>query len=100
MTTETKRPTTMTMAVIGRIDRSRQHDGKTYTHITTPAPDEYSMPSQFEIRSEQQLGPIGTEFRGKVRASGFIRPRQYTDRNTGELKQVHDKTVILDLVVQ
>ncbi len=99
MTTETtpKKANYLVMAVVARIDQQRQHNNKIYTQVTTPAPDEYSMPSQFEVRSDQPLGPLGTEFRGKLRASGFIRPRQYTDKNTGEIKQVHDKTVIFDL---
>lgn len=100
MTTESqKKPNYMVMALVARIDQQRQHQNKLYTQVTTPAPDEYSMPSQFEIRSDHPLGPIGTEFRGKIRASGFIRQRQYTDKNTGELKQVADKTVIFDLAL-
>lgn len=97
MTNETN-PLLLTMAVIGRIDRSRTVDGMIYTEITTPAPDSYSMPSHFEIRSRTQLGVLGQEFKGKIRASGFIRSRKYTDKNTGELKEVRDRTVIFDLV--
>lgn len=92
-----QKPTYMVMAVLGRIDSQRHYQGKYYTQLTTPAPDEYSRPSQFEVRSEAPLGQIGTEWRGKLRASGFIRQRQYTDKQTGELKYVADKTVIFDL---
>lgn len=89
----------LTFALVGRIDGQRQHNQNFYTRVTAPAPDEYSMPSQFEIRSTQPLGPIGQEFKGKIRVSGFVKDRQYTDRNTGELKMAADKTVIFDLVL-
>ena len=95
--TELKQPSTLVFNLVGRIDQQRQHNNFIYTQVTTPAPDAYSMPSQFEIRSVQPLGPIGQEFKGRVRISGFIRQRQYNDKNTGELKQVADKNVMLEL---
>ncbi len=81
-----------------RIEESRQYNQKFYTRVTTPAPDEFSMPSQFELRSDQQIGSIGSSVQVLCSLSGFTKSRQYTDRQTGELRQVLDKTTYLDVI--
>jgi hypothetical protein len=88
----------LTFVCQGRINSRKRHDSHYYTHVTTPAPDEYSMPSQFEIKSKQPFGEPGETFTVHCTLSGFTRERSYNDRNTGELKKVLDKTVILNLV--
>lgn len=88
-----KRVTPLTFILQGRINGSRVYEGVTYTHVTTPAPDAYSMPSQFEVRSEQRLGDQGQEIQVRCQLSGFTRVRSYVDKNTGEHKSVLDRTV-------
>lgn len=92
------KPNYLTFRIQGRINGTRRHEGKFYTHVTTPAPDEYAMPSQFEIRSSMQLGQQGDTFNGICKLSGFTRERSFLDKNTGEQRKVLDKTVIIDLV--
>jgi len=83
----------------GRIELSRQYQGSYYTRLTTPARDEFSKPSQFEIRSQQPLGDQGSVFQGFIELSGFLRDRKFTDQKTGEIKEYTDKNVFFDLVV-
>ncbi|MGH1463547.1 MAG: hypothetical protein K6L74_07505 [Neptuniibacter sp.] len=88
----------LTMLFQGKITQARQYQGKHYTRVVTPAPDQYSQPSSFEIRSSNLMGHIGQEVSGYLTMSGYVRERPYTDKNTGEMKTASDKVVFLDLV--
>jgi hypothetical protein len=83
MTTQTaqipeKKPTPpLTFVCRGRIDTQRNHDGKFYTRVTTPAQDEYSMPSVLELRSKSQQGQVGDTLTVRCVLSGYAKPYRY-----------------------
>jgi hypothetical protein len=88
----------MEFSISGKILRSRFYQNKHYTEIITPAFDEYSHPSKFELRSNAQLGAADQIFTGSVRISGSLAERSYTDKKTGEIKKIVDKFTYLDVV--
>ncbi len=46
----------MQVLVNGRIEAVRRYEGKVYTHVLTPAPDQYTRPQLVEVRSPKRLG--------------------------------------------
>lgn len=89
----------MQVMVVGRVQKVRRHDGKTYTRIVVPAKDAYSRPSQVEVRSKQRLGEAGEDVRVLAEVGGYGRkPYQVTDRDTGERRTVEPVEITLDAV--
>jgi hypothetical protein len=88
----------MEFSLSGKILKSRFYQQKHYTEIITPAVDEYSHPSKFELRSNAQLGAVDQVWTGQVRISGSLAERSYTDKKTGELKKITDKFIYLDVI--
>lgn len=82
----------------GRIDSSRQHNGKYYTQITAPAADAYSQPSRFELRSSSPIGSAGTTIEVAVVMTGFIRHFKFTDKATGQIRDGSEVNVFLDVI--
>jgi hypothetical protein len=89
----------MQVLVVGRIEAVRRHEKMNYTMVRIPAPDEYSMPSTVEIRSSTRFGDPGDQCRQLCTLTGFAeRPKQITDRNTGEQRTYIKVNHYLNLV--
>ncbi|MFZ6876274.1 single-stranded DNA-binding protein [Undibacterium sp. Di27W] len=89
----------MRLLVAGRIENSRLHEGKRYTHVMTPAADAYSRPQLVEIRSKSKLGDRGEEVAIHCLLGGYQRKAyQVKDKNTGEIVTVVPVEHTLDLV--
>lgn len=87
------------VAIKGRIDASRLHNGVRYTRITTPAADEYSRPQTIEIRSKAKLGEREEVVAVRAKLGGFARkPFKSTDQATGEITMVTPVDLTLDAV--
>lgn len=81
-----------------RIDRSYFQNAKHYTLVSTPAVDSYSMPSSFRLTSDKDLGSKGDTIEVEVSLSGFVRGKEYVDRNTGEKKEYIDSNVFFNVI--
>jgi hypothetical protein len=91
----------MQVLVSGRIEASRRFDGRTLTHVLTPAPDAYSRPQLLEIRSTRRLGDKGEEITVTCQLGGYQRKAfQTTDKETGERVTVVPVDHTLDLIEQ
>jgi hypothetical protein len=89
----------MRVLVVGRIELSRTHEGKRYTHVMTPAADAYSRPQLLEVRSKGKLGDKGEEVSVSCVLGGYQRKAyQVKDKNTGEIVTVLPVEHTLDLV--
>ena len=79
--------------LIGKIEESNLF-GKTWiTLLITPAPDSYSQPSTFKLKSDAALGSPGDEIKATCDISGYIRRRPYKDKDTGQQKTFVEDTV-------
>lgn len=88
----------MRVLVAGRIENSRLHEGKRYTHVMTPAADAYSRPQLVEIRSKSKLGDKGEEVSIQCLLGGYQRKAyQAKDKSTGEITTVVPVEHTLDL---
>lgn len=89
----------MQVMVKGRIETSRSHEGKRYTHVMTPAADAYSRPQLLEVRSKAKFGEKGEEVSVSCVLGGYQRKAyQAKDKNTGEIVTVVPVEHTLDLV--
>ena len=80
----------------GIIKEVRVVNGEVITDLAAPAPDRYSSPSFFEIKSKNKLGVAGQEIEGVLcQINGFKYRRQYVDKNTGEQKYFTQKVTQL-----
>lgn len=74
----------------GRIEDSQydNRNGNTVyrTLITAPAPDAYSQPSSYKLVSDTSLGGNGSEITVDVTMTGFIRKKDYRDKETNQPK--------------
>lgn len=87
-----------TFVLKGRIDHIQMHEGNYFHVVTTPAPDAYSKPSRYKLRSRQQLGTEGAEVTFQVTVSGSVYEKNYRDKNTGINKVFHEANVFMDAV--
>jgi hypothetical protein len=55
----------------GRVDSIRRHEGRVYTRLILPAPDQYSSPSLVEIESTETLGERDQDVSVVVRVGGY-----------------------------
>lgn len=81
-----------------RIDSTDFYNGKHYTYVSTPAPDEYSKPDSFKLLSDKPLGNIGDEIQPTVSLTGYIRNKKYRDSSTGEMKSFMEDVTFLNVV--
>lgn len=89
----------MRVVIRGRIEASRRYEGKSYTHILTPAADAYSRPQLIEVRSNARLGDKGDEITIACTLGGYARkPYQVRDKNTGEVTTITPVDHTLDLI--
>lgn len=79
-----------------RIDHIQLHEGAYYHVVTTPAPDAYSKPSRYKLRSRQQLGTEGAEITVTVTISGSVYEKNYRDKHSGINKVFHEANVFMD----
>lgn len=88
----------LTFQARARIDLVEFHNQKHYTVVTTPAPDEFSMPSRFKLISPAPIGQVGqtVDFTGSL--SGTCRPKQYVDKQTGMQRVYQDNEVYINVI--
>jgi|TARA_A100001015_G_C15041966_1_gene740361 hypothetical protein len=79
----------MKLSILCRIDKSYFNSDyqKHYTIVSTPAPDQFSMPSTFRLSSDSSLGSVGDTIEAEVQLSGYVKQEKYTDKATGEKKE-------------
>lgn len=82
----------------GRIDSQRIYEGLYYTEITTPAPDAYTKPQAFQIRSKAQLGQNGQELTVTCRLDGYIGSFSFRNKQTGIMETGTKPHVFLEVV--
>lgn len=78
--------------IIGKLTAARRPgSGGTYwTHLVVlPSADSYSSPSTVEILATRRLGERDEEVRVLCKVGGFRRAYKATDKETGEIRQVH-----------
>lgn len=103
-TTNAQRPIPFRVFCIGQIatkpKRVNSSAGSTFfvTLLTTPAPDEFSMPGTVCIRSSSPIGNPGESWQGWGRLCGYKRviPAR-TNPETGEMRQAMP---VADMYVQ
>lgn len=67
---------------------ARTRIGKSFVHvIAAPAPDEYSYPRNFEVRSKSSLGDIDDMVTVRCSIFGKRAMKNYTDKDTGESRK-------------
>lgn len=74
------------LVVTGRIQQVVKRSGQTgdtfRTLLKTPAPDVYSAPGTFEVRSRHRIGTEGQEVRVECDLLGYARSFQTKDGDT------------------
>lgn len=89
----------MQVLIVGRVVKSRRHEGKTYTQVLAPAIDAFSRPTPLEIRSKQRIGENGEDVRVRCVVGGYGRkPYRLTDKDTGETRTIEPIVMTLDAV--
>lgn len=86
----------MQLSMRGKIDHTEFYNGNYITIITTPAPDAYSKPESFKLRSPNQLGAVGSEIAVTVSVRGYVRKKPYVDKSTGQQKTYWEENVFMD----
>lgn len=87
-----------TIYVIGRVDSVRRFDGRTYTRLVMPAPDQYSSPSTIEFESTSRVGEAGDDVKVTLLLSGYRNDYKSLDKETGELRSIRSARITLKLV--
>lgn len=87
----------LNVVISGKLVDQRKHDGTFYSTLVAPAPDAYSSPMPFEVRSRKTLGSRDQVVSVPCRLGGFFRRTfDTTDRNTGEVRRVKPVIMTLD----
>ena len=81
-----------------RIEKLEVHNGKTYTVVAVPAPDQFSHPSKYRLQSLQQIGQIGTFVDCVANMQGIVRPKSYFDKQSGQPRNFDETSVLFDVV--
>lgn len=82
----------------GRIESHRMYNGQYFTEFATPAPDAYSKPQTFQLRSKSQLGQPGQEITVLCRLEGFLESFQFRNKTTGIMETGTKPHVFLEVV--
>lgn len=82
----------------GRCEEVNLHKGDYFHKITLPAQDAYSRPAVVEVRATQRLSNAGDEITVKAILGGWIRRYDFTDKQTGEAKQIAQSVMTLTAV--
>ena len=80
-----------------RIDSSEFYNQKMYTIISTPAPDAFSHPSKYRVTSDKTIGNTGAVLDIDCTLRGMVRPKNYTDKATGQPKTYIETDVYFDV---
>lgn len=86
------------VVINGKLLEQRKHDGLFYSTIVSPAPDQYSSPMPFEVRSHRSLGAREEVVSVPCKVGGFFRRSYDTkpDERTGETRRVRPIVLTLD----
>lgn len=80
-----------------RIERSEQYNGKYYTVVGVPAPDQFSHPSKYRLQSGMMLGQPGNFIDVQCNMQGIVKAKSYFDRNSGQNKSFDDTSVLFEV---
>ena len=80
-----------------RIGRAEQYNGKFYTVVSVPAPDQFSHPSKYRFQSGMMLGQPGMFIDVKANMQGIVRPKSYFDKQTGQQRNYDDTAVMFEV---
>lgn len=81
-----------------RIEKAEVYNGKTYSVVAVPAPDQFSHPSRYRLQSAGQIGQIGGFVDVTCNMQGIVKNKSYFDRQTGQNKQFDETTVLFEVV--
>lgn len=82
--------------ISGIIKSSRTTDSGIFTHIVTPAPDPYSRPQNFEVKSQNKLGTVDSIVTIECMLNGFIKTFKYS--KDGKMVEGTEARVSLEYV--
>lgn len=88
----------MRTQLTGRIEDTQFHNHTYTTILTEAAADAYSQPSSFKLRSDMELGAIGSEITAEIEIRGFVRRKPYKDKQTGQPKVFLEDNTILSVI--
>ena len=80
-----------------RIDSSEFYNQKMYNVVSTPAPDTFSHPSKYRVTSDKAIGNVGQVVDIDCTMRGMVRPKNYTDKQTGQPKTYVETDVYFDV---
>lgn len=88
----------LNVMINGKLVEQRKNDGLFYSTILSPAPDQYSQPMPFEVRSSKSLGAREEVVSVACKVGGFFRRSYDTkpDPHTGETRRVRPIVLTLD----
>ncbi len=86
------------VTVAGRIEHSEQYKGRWYVIVITPALDAYSAPSRFKLVHEYSLGAVGEEISVRCSLRGYLRRREWTDPQNGQVRQIRNVDVVFTVI--
>lgn len=88
------------VVINGKLIEQRRNDGLFYSTVITPAPDAYTQPMPFEIRSVRSLGERDQVITVPCRVGGYFRRSYDTkpDPRTGETRRVRPVVIALDAI--
>lgn len=87
----------MDVKLTGKIEETTFNNNTHTTLLMTPAPDSYSQPSTYKLKSDMPLGNVGQEITVECQMRGFIRRRSYNDKQTGQPKTFLDDNVVFSV---
>lgn len=80
----------------GRIESAKSVNGYIQTILVTPAPDAYSKPQSFLMRSQYQLGQPGAEVKLLAQMTGYVRKKSFTNKTTHMQDEFWEANVFFD----
>lgn len=81
-----------------RIEKIELYNGKYYSVVAVPAPDQFSHPSRYRLQSVGQVGQQGTFVDVVCNMQGIVKTKSYFDRGTNQQKQFDETTVLFEVV--
>jgi hypothetical protein len=80
-----------------RVEKTEFWKGKQYTVISSPAPDAFTHPAKFRVMSDQPIGNMGTILDLSCTLRGSVFPKQYTDKNTGQIRNYDEASTYIEV---
>ena len=81
-----------------RLEKSEFYQQKHYTVLSAPAPDAFSFPSKYRVTSDRALGNPGMLLDVECTLRGVVRPKSFTDKQTGQIKNYDECDVYFDVI--